>query len=129
MSAEYFETVMLADLREHDGQLEWGSPGQEKPRGLGPSQWLVVPVRAEDALRIVADTVRNTKMHGISGDLAARRESRARLIEHAAELVRELAGDACGDWAFSPERWARMCLALAEEARDEAFYGVMEGRR
>ena len=55
-------------------------------------------------------------MAGISGDHPAKRAYAARVLRAAASMVRDLAADAAGDGALTPERWAEALSTLFDAA-------------
>jgi len=125
MSAEFFETCLVADERTaSDGRsAEWTEPFTGRPRWPNARKgWAGVKVYAHNALRIVADTVRQQAMDGISGDMPERRKRAAELIEVAAILVYLLALDAAYDGELTDEAWANVwqrALRVCQQALNE----------
>ena len=128
MSYEHFETVCAVDARTaQDGRgIDYKRPGEGRPRWLnddvtinrpsdGTRTWATVTPYAHDLLYIAAESVREHKMDGLTGDHPERRECAARLCEVVAGVVKELARDAACDGPLTDDRWD---LALSEVERE-----------
>lgn len=139
MSAEHFQTFLTADARTApDGRsAEWAESGTGWPRWLdeygrirrteGERGWASVYLHAHNALEIVADTVAQDTMEGISGDLPDKREQAAAIVLAAAKLVRGLALDAACDGGMTDERWEQLLLEVRGAAKGIGGFHVWEG--
>lgn len=142
MSAEHFETVMVADMRTApDGRtIEYAVPFTREPRFLdahghinrpadGTRTWAACHLYAEGAVKLAASTVRSDPMDGLTGDHPERREQAASVLEAAARLVRLLALDDAYDSTLTSESWERQLAAIRDAAAASPLTPSMEDPR
>lgn len=120
MSYEHFETILCADVKvgQDKKSVEYAPAYTGLPRWINPDGshredgYVCCYLHAHDVLDIVADTIKNNPMEGITGDHPEERMQTAYIIRVVSGMVKLLAADAAHDGTFSEEKWDECLIDL-----------------